>query len=244
MTEYAIQERGSRAGRARGEAEVSSDGATQSEVAAQLIRDDILSGALPPGEKLRFHVLRARYATGVGPLREALVRLQEEQLVEWEGRRGFWVAPVSADEIRDLTRMRVLLEGEALKRSIEQGGDAWEAELVSTYHRLARCTGRGAHLSADTMQEWETAHEGFHRALIAGDASRLLSRLRSRLTMLVMRYRRLALIAAGDRDHLGEHKSIMEAALAHDAEAAIRLLTEHYDHTTQAILAAMEPKDV
>lgn len=207
------------------------------------LRDEILSGALAPGEKLRFQVLKDRYGLSTGTIREALVRLHSEQLVLSEGHRGYWVAPISIDELRDLTRMRVLLEVEALRGSILRGGDEWEAGILSAFHRLARATERGAHLSEDTLPEWEIRHDEFHRALIAGDGSRLLFRLRCHLAQLVKRYRRYALAVAGDRPHLDEHRAIMEAALAHRAELAVGLLTEHYELTTQAILARFEDGD-
>ena len=204
------------------------------------LRDDILGGVLPPGAKLRFHDLRAMYGIGVAPIREALVRLQSEQLVSSADRRGYWVSSVSIDELRDLTRVRVLLEAEALRGSIDRGGDEWEATVVSAYHRLARVTERGAHLTKRTLPEWESRHDEFHLALISGDGSLLLQRLRLHLAQLVMRYRRYALAVAGARPHLEEHRRIMEAALAHDAEQAVALLTEHYELTTQAILAKFE----
>lgn len=204
------------------------------------LKGDILAGTLAPGAKLTFQDLRSRYGIGLAPTREALVRLASEQLVTSAGHRGYWVSLLSIDELRDLTRIRVLLEAEALRGSIARGGDEWEGEVVSSFHRLARATTRGAHLAEATRPEWEARHEEFHRALISGDGSRLLLRLRSHLAQLVSRYRRYALAVAGNRAHLDEHRAIMEAALAHDGDRAVLLLTEHYELTTQAILSKFE----
>ena len=216
------------------------DATTLAASAYRRLRDDILGGVLSPGAKLRFHELRAMYGIRIAPLREALVRLQSEQLVSSADHRGYWVTPVSIEELRDLTRVRVLLEAEALRGSIGRGGDEWEANVVSAYHRLARATERGAQLSKRTLPEWEARHDEFHLALISGDDSLLLRRLRLHLSQLVKRYRRQALVVAGSRPHLEEHRRIMEAALAHDAEKAVTLLTEHYELTTRAILAKFE----
>ncbi len=217
--------------------EADDEGVTLATLAYRQLRDDILSGALAPNAKLRMHELKERYDIGVAPLREALVRLRAEQLVDSSDNRGFWVAPVSVDELTDLTRVRMLLEAEALRCSIRDGGDDWEARIVATFHFLARVTERGAHLSPETLGEWEARHEDFHRALISGAASALLLRLRSMLTVLVRRYRRFAIATALQRPHLEEHREIMEAVLARDADRAIALLDRHYDLTTQAILA-------
>ena len=86
--------------------------------------------------------------------------------------------PMSIEELCDLTHMRLLLEEEALRKSIASGDDAWEAGVVAALHRLARLTERGAHLAEATLPEWEASHEDFHRAIIAAAGSRLLLRVR------------------------------------------------------------------
>lgn len=63
------------------------------------------------------------------------------------------------------------------------------------------------------------------------------------LTVLVRRYRRFAIATALQRPHLDEHREIMEAVLARDADRAIGLLDRHYDLTTQAILARFGGSD-
>src|SRR5690242_6876599 len=210
---------------------------TLASAAYRRLRDDILTGALLPNEKLPMRELQLRYRIGLAPLREALARLTAENLVFSSDHRGYWVAPISVDELRDLTRVRMLLESEALRGSIAQGDDAWEAEVVSTFHRLALVTERGAHLADETLPEWEARHEDFHRALISSAGSRLLLRLRAILAQLVRRYRLYAVAAGVNRDHLGEHRAIKEAALARDADRAAQLLSMHYELTTRTILA-------
>jgi GntR family carbon starvation induced transcriptional regulator len=206
-------------------------------MAHRLIRDDILSGSLQPGARLRPNELQDRYKIGLAPIREALTRLMAEDLVNSQDHKGFWVSPLSVEDLTDLTRVRMLLEGEALRGSIERGGDLWEAELLSSYHRLAKSTSRGEMFRQETLKDWEAVHEQFHEALIGAAGSRLLMRLRAQFSQLVRRYRVYALLNPGERDLNGEHKAIMEAALDHDAPAAIALLADHYDQTTQIILA-------
>jgi len=215
-------------------------GQTRATFAYRRMRDDILTGTLAPNSKLLMRELQERYALGLAPLREALARLHAEELVQFSDHRGYWVCPISTEELRDLTHMRMLLEEEALRTSIAKGDDAWEAGVVGACHRLARLTERGAQLSETTLPDWETAHEDFHRAIIAAAGSRLLLRLRASLTLLVRRYRLFALSSAGDRDHLAEHRAIKDATVGRDADRAVRLLGEHYDLTTCAILAKIE----
>ncbi len=206
----------------------------------QRIRDDILSGALEPNTKLLMRELQERYQAGLSPIRESLARLHAEDLVCSSDHRGYWVSPVSVDEIRDLTRVRLLLEADAMRESIAKGDDAWEARVVASYHQLARLTERGAHMSAKTLPSWEVVHEDFHKAIIAAASSKLVLRLRAALTQTVRRYRQFALAGEVTRDHLAEHRAIRNAVVGRDADLAIKLLTKHYDKTTSFIVANFE----
>lgn len=206
----------------------------------QRIRDDILSGAVEPNTKLLMRELQERYHAGLSPIREALARLHAEDLVRSSDHRGYWVSPVSVEEIRDLTRVRLLLEVDALRESIAKGDDAWESYVVASYHQLARLTERGAHMSAKTLPGWEVVHEDFHKAIIAAASSKLVLRLRAALTQTVRRYRQFALAGEVTRDHLAEHRAIRNAVVGRDADLAVKLLTRHYDKTTSFIVANFE----
>src|SRR5262249_8069013 len=102
---------------------------TLTEQAYRLIRRDILSGALAAGTKLKIEALRARYPIGPTPIREALERLASERLAQAEQQRGFRVAAMTLRDLDELTDMRILLEGEALRRSIITGDYAWEGAI-------------------------------------------------------------------------------------------------------------------
>ena len=82
------------------------------------LRQDILWGRFAPGSPLRSDQLRARYDVGISPLREALTRLASERLVTAVGQRGFRVAPLTAYDVEDTMATRLVIEGEALARSI------------------------------------------------------------------------------------------------------------------------------
>jgi GntR family carbon starvation induced transcriptional regulator len=224
----------------KGAAETSAqEGQTLATNVYQRIRDDILSGSLEPNTKLLMRELQERYHAGLSPIREALAYLHAEDLVCSSDHRGYWVAPVSVEEIHDLTRVRLLLEVDALRESIAKGDDAWESHVVATYHQFALLTERGAHRSTKTLASWEIVHEDFHKAIIAAASSKLVLRLRAALTQTVRRYRRFAV---GDvaRDQLGEHRAIRNAVVGRDADLAVKLLTKHYDKTTRFIVANFE----
>ena len=145
--------------------------ATLGEAAYQRLRADIVAGALEAGKPLRLEALRHRYGLSYSPLREALMRLQSERLVLSTALRGFSVAPLSRKEMKDVTETRILIECEALRRSMRDGDDDWEASIVAAFHALSLQAERQSRLSgnmeAADMLAMEQRHHQFHRALIA-----------------------------------------------------------------------------
>ena len=125
------------------------------------LRDDIISCALKPGERLRFEALRDIYGVSFSTLREALARLASERLVVAEGQRGFLVAPISREDLLDLTRTRVLVERECLRLAMERGDAAWEAQILGAYHRLDRVEARLSE-TGGVSPEWDARHFEFY----------------------------------------------------------------------------------
>ncbi len=207
--------------------------ATLAEAAYERIRNDILSGAFTPDAKLAIHHLRERYSIGATPLREALSRLVADGFVAMTGQRGFRVAPISVDDLRDVTRLRILFETEALRDSIAVGDDAWEAAIVAAYHRLSKVDG---HLVDGDFAHWEIRNAAFHDALVAACPSPRLLQFRQNLFDQHKRYRSLSTRAGGDaRDVAREHREILESTLARDAVAACSRIAEHIQLTAQRL---------
>src|ERR1700754_1012380 len=100
---------------------------TLSERVYRAVRDDLLRGLLEPGSKLKLGDFSARFSVSLSVVREAMARLAEQGLVRSSPQRGFWVTPLSIEDLRDLTRARVLVETMALRESIAGGALAWES---------------------------------------------------------------------------------------------------------------------
>src|ERR1044072_8830292 len=98
---------------------------------------DIVVWCLLPGQKLKLDGLKESYGVSVSTLREILSRLASEGLVLAEGRRGFEVAPVSIENLRELAGLRLLLEGHAMETSFARADMEWEGRVVSAHHKLA-----------------------------------------------------------------------------------------------------------
>lgn len=201
------------------------------------IRADILAGVHEPGTPLRLAALAKTHGASMSVVREALVRLAEHHLVVLLPNQGFRVVDISREDLIDLTDMRVILEGLALRRSIEQGDVAWEAAVVSTHHVLAR-TPMMREDGLGTTEEWTEAHSAFHEALGAGCGSPRLIQMAATLRDGAELYRQLS--GKGEkvikRDIPAEHRELMELATARRTDEAVEALRRHYQLTTDTVL--------
>jgi DNA-binding GntR family transcriptional regulator len=213
-------------------------GSTLATTICDRIRADILGGRHQPGAKLRLEDLRAEFGVSWSPIREALSRLVAEGLIQSEGQRGYRIAPVSKAALAEVLRLRTLLESMALREAIEKGDDAWEAEVLSGHHRLAKL--EDSRWEAGSADEWERWHRTFHDALISACQSPILLQFCAQLHDLNDRYRRLFLSAHKlDRDVAGEHRALVQATLARDAAKACKLLERHIERTGTNLLRSM-----
>jgi GntR family carbon starvation induced transcriptional regulator len=189
------------------------------------IRSDIVFGKLRPAQKLRLEALREAYGVSVSTLREILSRLSSEGLVVAEGRRGFEVAPVSANDLKDLAGLRLLLEGHAMERSFARGDMEWEGRVVSAHHKLS-ATERGMSSKKANQQLWKQYDGEFHQALISSCGSRALVAAHAAVFDKYFRYLILALSFRGDVVPR-QHQQLLECALRRDAARAKTVLTAH-----------------
>jgi GntR family carbon starvation induced transcriptional regulator len=210
-------------------------------VAYDRLRQDIMRGVLRPGQKLKFNMLSEAYGVGVGTLREALHKLAADGLVDAEERRGFTVEELSAERLTDAASIRILLEEEGLRRSVQFGDVEWEVAVLGTFRRLERwgeAAGKGARSLDD---QWQAYHRDFHRALVSACRSPMLLELRDAVFARWERYSRLFLStelhdAADLINNMKEHRAIKEAALARDADHAAMLLRRHFEGTRELLL--------
>ncbi|MCD9031048.1 FCD domain-containing protein [Luteimonas sp. Y-2-2-4F] len=212
--------------------------------AYQRIRQDIVAGRLLPGSKLKLETLVQQYRIGMSPLREALARLVGDQLVKTEDQRGFWVAPLSLEELDDISRVRTLVETEALRLSIENGDEAWERDVRAAFDALseveADLSGSELPVSQDVLDQWEARNHDFHTSLIAACGSPWLGKLQELLYHQAERYRRFSLsYSQGRRFVHDEHVAIFDAAVERNAVRACRLTEDHLMRTYDAVRSAM-----
>lgn len=189
---------------------------------ASALEKQILSGALPPGSRLREAEVAARLGVSRNTLREALQRLTQAGLVDHRPHRGAAVARPTAAELSEVYRIRRSLEPSAL----ELLDDERLERLGATAEALEEAAEEG---------NWERVSEldvRFHAEIVSALASdRLDAFFLSLLSTL-----RLAFIAADRASaraarpaHVGQHRRILEALGKGEVGRAKRLLVAHLD---------------
>ncbi|MGY3469825.1 GntR family carbon starvation induced transcriptional regulator [Bradyrhizobium sp. LM6.11] len=162
----------------------------------QRIRSDIIFGVLTPSGRLKLDAMKEDYGVSISTLREILNRLTSEGFVVAEGQRGFEVAPISIQNLRELAGLRILLEHHAMAESFRAGDVEWEGRVVSAHHKLA-ATERTV-LSEGDDPELRKRYDGeFHQALISSCGSRELMQTHA---VVFDKYFRYALRYRGARD--------------------------------------------
>ena len=223
---------------------------TLTSMAYERLREEIIGAHFASGQRLHIQQLCERYGMGLSPIREALNRLSRDGLVSQSDRRGFHVTPLSEIHLAELTRTRIWINELALRQSIVNGDVAWEEQVVLAYHRLSRIP---RHLSGNAgpayNPQWEKAHRAFHATLIASCGSRWLQDFCEQLFDAADCYRHLSRVSSVQRRELrqDEHKLIMDAALAHDADKAVELMKRHVVKTADLVrdrLAALTKRDL
>lgn len=205
------------------------------------LREDILSCRFHPGQKLRLEELKSVYGVGFSPLREALMHLTSDRLVIAEGRRGFKVAPVSAEDLRDVTQTRQQIEAIALRDSISSGGDEWEAGILAAFHLLRRAQ-RFDPQTGLLDPDWTQKHQAFHYSLVAAASSQWIKHFWNITFEQSDRYRRLSLSLSGHhRNDDAEHQQLIDAVLSRDSDRACELSRDHIQRTADIVLNNLRP---
>lgn len=201
------------------------------ELIADSLRLTIMAGHYLPGERLNQEELATIYGVSRMPVREALLRLQGEELVVYIPRRGFAVAELSAEEVEDIFSIRTMLEGLATRLAIPNMTEKRFARIAENLERQKRY--------GDNIDKRLELNRKFHGTIYEAARRPRLVALITNLRNIVEAYSRIYTSAEGRAEAtIGEHQLIFEACLKGDAELGECLAQEHL----QNILAVLVPK--
>lgn len=213
---------------------------SKSEKVFDQLKQDILTGALRPGESLSTADVSARFDASRTPVRQAFVRLEAEGLVSLIDRQGARVAPISIQSVRDLFELRILLEGAAIgmvAATCEHDPAARSefAALLAGFEEIERLSP-----SEPRHDRFYALTEVFDQAVIGFTRNQHLSRSISELRPHSTRLRNIAHAQPGRLGlSLDEHLAMCRAIVAHDSAAATAACAEHLTHTQSTILDAV-----
>ncbi|WP_448320020.1 GntR family transcriptional regulator [Streptomyces sp. CO7] len=189
------------------------------------LRSAITGGELRPGAPIRQDALAARLEVSRVPLREALKILEGEGLVEHKVHRGYFVTELSLDDLREVYRIRELLEAEAVRRAAAGTDAGLLATLERAQAEVERAGGTG------DVTAMAAANRRFHFALFEASGMPRLVRLIGTLWDSTDAYRSLYYAEPPNRERVvHEHRTVLDALRAGDSDEALRLLDLHRAH--------------
>ncbi|SEL87352.1 GntR family transcriptional regulator [Nonomuraea pusilla] len=189
------------------------------------LRRAITTGRLRPGAPIRQDALAEELQVSRVPLREALKTLQGEGLVSYQAHRGYFVETLSLADLREVYRIRELLEEEAVRKAVARLTDADLDRLEETQRDVEDAAARGDVLAM------ATANRLFHMTLFECAGMPRLTRLIRTLWDSTDAYRSMYYGEGGNRERVvKEHRATLEALRRRAADEAVATLDAHRAH--------------
>lgn len=187
-----------------------------------VLRRDIVVGQLAPRAMLSEQEIAARFGISRTPVREAMIKLAEEGLVEIFPQYGSFVAPIKLLDVFDSQFAREALESAAVEKAIERLDAHWDQELRAIIAR------QKALLRPQDRDDFFRADEDMHMLIlrIAGhaDAWRFVEGAKAQMD----RVRHIAIMLPRKQNSiLAEHEAVVDRMLARDVRGAVEAMREH-----------------
>ena len=203
--------------------------ATTPDLIAASLREEILRGVIPPGQALRQEELAGRFSVSRLPVRDALLRLEAEGLVDVFPNRGAFVTTLSADEVREIYHLRILLEGDAIETAVPRMTSADWRRIEAAHASSTRSAGG---------PDWVPGDREFHLALYAPAGRPRQLGMIEMLRGTVDRYwTAYAELPTRTPEWVADHDAIVDACRADDAAAARARLVDHLRRASALVVA-------
>ena len=203
------------------------------------LRGAILDVLVVPGAPLVEADIAARYRSSRTPVREALLRLQDEGLVEIRPQRGTYVAQLDLAQVEEAQFVRQAVEGAVIRRVCTIGANvALSAELALVLRQHAQANARNDDSGT------RAADTAFHRTLVLASGLPGVWDVVARAREMHARIRAIAVpeLGSGARA-LAEHRAVVRALRAGDGDGAVRAMTRHLDRNLELarVIARQHP---
>lgn len=191
--------------------------------AYDVLKADLLRGALASGTRMSERALCARLGVSRTPLREALLRLEQQQLIERSDTGAWRVRGLDERDVRDIFACRSQLEELAVRLAIERGADA---EIRRLGHHLDEA--EAAHRAGD-VAAMTAANAAFHTDIYRVAHSSWLETVIEPLRSQTIRIRFIIADHVLQPSYPEEHRVIYDALVARDAQRAEQIIRSHVD---------------
>jgi DNA-binding GntR family transcriptional regulator len=198
------------------------------------LRDEILGGKLTPGTRLKQEELTDLLGVSRTPIREALVRLQSEGLIEFARRNLAIVSVIPRKKIEEIFEIRTLLEAYAAEKTSEQLDGKTLTKLHQLIEEMDTC-----HSSRQT-EKLLRLNDTFHRLICSLSDNDTLLQMLEQIWRDIRRLRFNYLVTAeGHERSTREHKQLVAALESRDKELIRRIVREHAQGTLKGILETL-----
>ncbi|MFZ4486272.1 MAG: GntR family transcriptional regulator [Candidatus Nanopelagicales bacterium] len=207
---------------------------TTQEMVLRLLRADILTGLLRPGQQIIQESLASRYGVSRAPLREAMRVLEGEGQIIHSPHRGYFVTELDVENLREVYRLREILEREAILAAIPNLTDT-DIEAVAALADEVCAAASSGDLLAITL-----ANRRFHFMIFEACRMPRLIRILTQLWDSTDVYRSVYFAATGSMELVArEHAGMLDALRARDAEEVNRWQDLHRDHALVSLAEAI-----
>lgn len=198
---------------------------TTQELVLRLLRTDILTGVLRPGQQIIQESLASRYGVSRAPLREAMKIIEGEGQIIHSPHRGYFVTELDLANMREVYRLREILEREAIRAAIPNLTDT-DIQAIGAVADEVSAAAASGELLAITL-----ANRRFHFMVFEASQMPRLVRILTQLWDATDVYRSVYFAAPGSMAHVArDHAGILEALRARDTDEVIRWQDSHRDH--------------
>ena len=204
--------------------------AAKIELAYRQLKQDIIAGVYSPNERLVEVPLTARLGISRNTLRSVFARLESESVVVLEPNRGARVRAFSSEEAEDVLRVREVNEGLVASLAAQRATPSQIDALHAAFDAAAEA------LERDDIVGYSRANRRFHEAVIDAAASPAVAAVLESLHFPLIKFQFQSVLVPGRKtESLAEHRELMGAIEARDAEAAERLARMHIRHVRGTI---------
>lgn len=206
-----------------------------SDEASGYVRSLIMSGELRPGSPVRAEIIAAALGISTTPAREALQTLRVEGFLELVPRRGFLVAALTGQDIRDLFTVQALIAGELAARASVRGSVEDLVELEALHHELIAAAARG------NLELLEEKNHAFHRAISQSAGAPKIIWALGLITRYVPR-RFYSSIQGWPEATVEDHSQLLDGIRARDPAAARASMQAHVENAGELLAAHFDDR--